>query len=140
MYRVILVLIAFCAVITSACSKQTPPMPELMSGNEEIDVYQQSYCWHLGCFDKVGGIEALEHKISTNVSPGSKMTFEFPSANPPDKIMLQQLDDHKQAEYPMTEGEIFLPDDEGTYYFEIHAIWDNGYDSFYGFVVDVRAH
>ncbi|MFB7815650.1 hypothetical protein ACFC0X_15885 [Paenibacillus chitinolyticus] len=119
----LMVFMAFLSILVG-CSEKTPPIPKVISEKTQIPVTQSSYCWgKLGCADYAGGKTMLKGKNPTVVVPESNIKVSFDYKPAPTQIAVQQFQDEKIVDVPLTDGYFKAPKEKGAYYYGLSAYW-----------------
>lgn len=139
-------------VILAGCSGKelkgdTPPMPIVRVGGENIEVVRGSYCWNTSCVDYAGPPELLEGKMPFQVQKGEEIKIEFDFEPKPSSIELSRMigiNEGKWIKDNLVNDVLTAPNEEGIYYYDFMVHWysedksNSLGDSSYAFVIEVK--
>ncbi|WP_133058604.1 hypothetical protein [Halalkalibacter urbisdiaboli] len=141
---VVVIFSAGCSV--TELEGDTPPIPSVTVGEENIEVVRASYCWNTGCVDYAGPPEILEGKVPFQVQKGENIKIQFDYEPKPFSISVSRMLDTDQewVKDELVNGVLTVPNEEGIYYYDFLVNWhseDGKYslgDSFYAFAIEVK--
>ncbi|WP_246943304.1 hypothetical protein [Bacillus pinisoli] len=144
LFIVIVVVIAGCSV--KELEGDTPPIPIVTVGEENIEVVRASYCWNTGCVDYAGPPEILGGKLPFKVQKGANIKIRFDNEPKPSSISVSRMldKDHEWLKDELVNGVLTAPIEEGIYYYDFLVNWlseDGKYssrDSYYAIVIEVK--
>jgi hypothetical protein len=145
MRKFLVFLLAVSTLIVVGCSKiveQSPPLPIITAGGEEIEVAQGSYCWsgpnNSSCVDMISPPEIIKHQgiQPVIVSPESEVKIQF-HEEPKESGGSRWLSNENTESVPIRDNVFLLPKEKGVYVYDIFGHWEQGSAS-YVFVVEVR--
>ncbi|WP_246945368.1 hypothetical protein [Bacillus pinisoli] len=150
-FKMVIWLFTVIVVVISGCSVKelegdTPPIPIVTVGEENIEVVRASYCWNTGCVDYAGPPEILGGKLPFQVQKGANIKIRFDYEPKPSSISVSRMLDKDQewVKDELVDDVLTAPIEEGIYYYDFLVYWhseDGKYslgDSYYAFVIEVK--